>query len=227
MVVIALPPSRYALFLLCLLLVLGNTVSVYAQAISLCEISYLRFYYPQPVQANQPFTVTTTVALFSCEAGPVRARVDLFDFHHDLISSGSSWVSSPIVNVTNTITAPRTNSPNIVYATAYMVLFDGQIVGSYMAWFQLSIVPSTEITTTTTPVVQISSQTTASPSTMTSSSTLTSTESTPTTSATTISSQSVSALVLSSDLPYELVILFAVLFIVALAVLDVRRRKRK
>ncbi len=226
MVVIALPPSRYALFSLCLLVVLGNTVSVHAQAISLCEISYLRFYYPQPVQANQPFTVTTTVALFSCDAGPVRARVDLFDFHHDLISSGSSWVYSPIVNVTNTITAPRTNSPNIVYATAYMVLFDGQIVGSYMSWFQLSVVPSTEITTTTS-VVQISSQTTASLSTMTSSSTLTSTESTPTTSAATISSQNVSALVLSSDLPYELVILFAVLFIVALAVLDVRRRKRK
>ena len=221
------PPSRYALFSLCLLLVLGNAVCVYAQAINSCEISYLRFYYPQVVQANQPFTVTTTVALFYCDVGPVRARVDLFDFHHDLISSSSSWVSSPIVNVTNTITAPGTNSPNIVYATAYMVLFDGQIVGRYMSWFQLSVVSSAEITTTTSSLVQISSQTTTSLSTLTSSSTLTSTESTPTPFATTISSQNFSALVLSSDLPYELVILFAALFIVTLAVLHVRREKRK
>ena len=221
------PPSRYALFSLCLLLVLGNAVSVYAQAMNSCEISYLRFYYPQPVQANQQFTVTTTVALFYCDVGPVRARVDLFDFHHDLISSSSSWVSSPIVNVANTITAPGTNSPNIVYVTAYMVLFDGEIVGRYMSWFQLTIVPSTEITTTTTPMVQINSQTTMSLSTLTSFSTSTSTEPTPATLPTTISSQNVSALVLTSDLPYELVILFAALFIVALGVLHARRGKRK
>jgi hypothetical protein len=219
------PHSRYTLFLLCLLLVFGNAVSAYAQAINFCEISYLRFDYPETVPAHQAFTVTTTVALFSCDVGPVVARVDLSDFHHNLISSSYSWVNSPVTYVTNTITAPQIGDPNIIYATAYMVLFSGQIVGHYMSWFQLSVVPPTEVTTTNSSAVQINSQTVASPTTVTSTSTFASTGSAPALFATTISSENVSALILSSDLPYELVIVVAILFMVTLAVLY-RRKKQ-
>lgn len=217
--------SRYPLFFFCLLLAFGSVASVHAQAIDYCEISYLRFDYPETVTANQPFTVTTTVALFSCYVGPLVAQVDLFDFHHNLISSSSSWVNSPVTNVTNTITAPKIGDPNIIYATAYMVLFPGQVVGHYMSWFQLSVVPPTLITATTSSEAQITSQTTAAPTTVTSTSALASTESTPSPSATTASSENARALILSSDLPYELAILFAILFIVALALINKRNKQ--
>ena len=215
---------RYAFFLLTLLLIFGSVASAYAQAIDFCEISYLRFDYPTTVPASQAFTVTTTVGLFSCDVGPVVARIDLFDFHHNLISSSYSWVNSPVTDVTNTITAPKIGDPNIIYATAYMVLFDGQIVGHYMSWFQLSVIPPTEVTTTNTSV-QINSQTVASPTTSMTTSSAASTESAPNLFSTTVSSENVSTLILSSDLPYELVIVFAILFMVALAVVSKRNKR--
>jgi hypothetical protein len=207
--------------------VLGNAASAYAQAIDYCEISYLRFNYPEPVLAGEPLTVTTTVALFSCDVGPVRARVDLSDFHHNLITSSYNWVNSPVTTVTNTITAPEVGNPNIIYATAYMVLFDGEIVGHYMSWFELSVVPPTEVTTTNSSTIQISSQTVAPPTSVLSTSTFASTSTgvAPTLLATTISSQGFSALILSSDLPYELIIVVAILFIVTLLVVSKRKKQ--
>ena len=216
--------SRYALFLLGLLLLLGNNAAVHAQAINLCEIAFLTFNYPNPVPANQPVTVTTTVTLYSCPVGPLRARIDLFDSHQNLISTSSNNVNSARVDVTNTFTAPQTSGQYPVYATAYMILF-GSVVGSYRSSFLLSVVPPNEMTISTT-AVQSSSQATTSLSIMTSTSNLASTESTSTTFAPTISNQNVSAFSVSSDVLYESVIFLAVLFIVALVVLSIRRRKK-
>ncbi len=216
--------SRYALFLLGLLLLLGNNAAVHAQAINLCEIAFLTFNYPNPVPANQPVTVTTTVTLYSCPVGPLRARIDLFDSHQNLISTSSNNVNSARVDVTNTFTAPQTSGQYPVYATAYMILF-GSVVGSYRSSFLLSVVPPNEMTISTT-AVQSSSQATTSLSIMTSTSNLASTESTSTTFAPTISNQNVSAFNVSSDMLYESVIFLAVLFIVALVVLSIRRRKK-
>ena len=215
--------SRYALFLLGLLLLLGNNVAVHAQAINLCEIAFLTFNYPNPVPANQPVTVTTTITLYSCPVGPLSARVDLFDSHQNLISTGSNIVNSARVDVTNTLTAPPTSGQYTVYAIAYMILF-GSVVGSYRSSFLLSVVPPNEMTISTS-VAQSISQATTSPSNMASTSTLVSTELTSTALAPTISSQNVSALIVSSNVLYESVIFLAVLFIVALAVLSIRRRK--
>ncbi|MGA8858021.1 MAG: hypothetical protein WB643_12770 [Candidatus Bathyarchaeia archaeon] len=219
--------SRYALFLLGLLLLLGNNVAVHAQAINLCEIAFLQFNYPNPVPANQPVTVTTTVTLYSCPVAPLRARIDLFDSHQNLISTSSNNVNSARVDVTNTFTAPPTSGQYLVYATAYMVLF-GSVVGSYRSSFLLSVVPPNEMTISTTSVVQSSSQTTTTLFSMSSNlpSNLSSTESTSTTFAPTISNQNVSAFNVSSDVLYESVIFLAVLFIVALVVLSIRRRKK-
>jgi hypothetical protein len=212
--------AKHVLLILSVLLVLSSASSVHAQAIDFCEISYLRFDYPETVLSSQPLTIRTTVVLFSCDVGPVVARVDLFDFHHNLMSSSYAWVNSPVTNVTNTITAPKVGDPNIVYATAYMVLFDGQIVGHYMSWFQLSVIRPTEITATNNTAIQINSQTSASAPMIASASTLASTASISTLSALTSSSENVGALILSTDLPYEIIILIAILFIVALAVLN-------
>jgi hypothetical protein len=195
---------------------------VHAQAINLCEIAFLTFNYPNPVPANQPVTVTTTITLYSCPAGPVSARIDLFDSHQNLISTSSNIVNSARVDVTNTFTAPQSGQ-YLVYATAYMILF-GSVAGSYRSSFPLSVVAPNEMTSTTS-VVQSSSQATTSLSIMTSS-TLASTESTSTTFAPTISSQNVSSLIVSSDMLYESVIFLAVLFIVALVVLSIRRPKK-
>jgi len=222
--VLNLAASRYALFLLGLLLLLGNNAAVHAQAINLCEIAFLTFNYPNPVPANQPVTVTTTVTLYSCPVGPLRARIDLFDSHQNLISTSSNNVNSARVDVTNTFTAPQTSGQYPVYATAYMILF-GSVVGSYRSSFLLSVVPPNEMTISTT-AVQSSSQATTSLSIMTSTSNLASTESTSTTFAPTISNQNVSAFNVSSDMLYESVIFLAVLFIVALVVLSIRRRKK-
>jgi len=223
--VLNLAAPRYTLFLLGLLLLLGNNVAVHAQAINLCEIAFLTFNYPNPVPANQPVTVTTTIALYSCPGGPLRARVDLFDSHQNLISTSSNIVNSARVDVTNTFTAPPTSGQYLVYATAYMILF-GSVAGSYRSSFLLSVVAPNEMTMSTTSVVQSSSQATTSLSIMTSTSTIASTESTSTTFAPTISSQNVSALIVSSDMLYESVIFLAVLFIVALVVLSIRRPKK-
>ena len=197
---------------------------MHAQAINLCEIAFLTFNYPNPVPANQPVTVTTTVTLYSCPVGPLRARIDLFDSHQNLISTSSNNVNSARVDVTNTFTAPQTSGQYPVYATAYMILF-GSVVGSYRSSFLLSVVPPNEMTISTT-AVQSSSQATTSLSIMTSTSNLASTESTSTTFAPTISNQNVSAFNVSSDMLYESVIFLAVLFIVALVVLSIRRRKK-
>jgi hypothetical protein len=221
--VLNLAASRYALFLLGLLLLLGNSGAVHAQPINLCAIAFLTFNYPNPVPANQPVTVTTTITLYSCPAGPVSARIDLFDSHQNLISTSSNVVNSARVDVANTFTAPQTSGQYLVYATAYMILFSS-VAGSYRSSFLLSVVSPIEMTSTT--VVQSSSQATTSLSIMTSTSNLASTESTSTTFAPTISSQSVSPFIVSSDMLYESVIFLAVLFIVALVVLSIRRPKK-
>ena len=217
--------SRYALFLLGLLLLLGNNVDVHVQAINLCEIASLTFNYPNPVPTNQPVAVTTTIALYSCPVGPLRARIDLFDSHQNLISTNSNSVNSARVDVTNTFTAPQTSGQYLVYATAYMILF-GSVAGSYRSSFLLSVVPPSEMTISTTSVVQTSSQATTLLSIMTSTSNLASTQSISTTFARTISSENGSAFNVSSDILYESVIFLAVLFIVALVVLSIRRRKK-
>jgi hypothetical protein len=198
---------------------------VHAQAINLCEIAFLTFNYPNPVLANQPVTVTTTITLYSCPVGALRARVDLFDSHQNLISTSSNIVNSARVDVTNTFTAPQTSGQYPVYATAYMILF-GFVAGSYRSSFLLSVASSNEMTSTA--VVQSSSQATAllSMMTTTSTSTLASTESTSTAFAPPISSQNVSSLIVSSDALYESVIFLAVLFIVALLVHSIQRRKK-
>jgi hypothetical protein len=217
--------SRYALFLLGLLVLLGNNAAVHAQATNVCEIAFLTFNYLNPVPANQPVTVTTTIALYSCPVGPLRARIDLFDSRQNLISTNSNIVNSARVDVTNTFTAPQTIGQYTVYATAYMLLF-GSVAGSYRSSFLLSVVAPNEMTITGTSVIQTSSQTTTSLSIMTSTSNSASTESTSTTFAPMISSQNVSAFIVSSDMLYESVIFLAVLFIVALVVLSIRRRKK-
>jgi hypothetical protein len=223
--VLNLATSRYALFLLGLLLLLGNNVAVHAQAINLCEIAFLTFNYPNQVPTNQPVTVTTTITLYSCPVVPLRARIDLFDSHQNLISTSSNTVNSARIDVTNTFTAPPTSGQYLVYASAYMILF-GSVVGSYRSSFLLSVVPLNEMTISTTSVVQNSSLITSSLSIMTSTSNLISTESTSTTFAPTISSQNVSAFIVSSDALYESIIFVAVLFIVALVALSIRRRKK-
>jgi hypothetical protein len=223
--VLNLAGSRYALFLLGLLLLIGNNVAVHAQAVNLCEIAFLTFNYPNPVPTNQPVAVTTTITLYSCPIGPLRARVDLFDSHQNLISSSSNIVNSARVDVTNTFTAPPTSGQYPVYATAYMVLF-GSVAGTYRSSFLLSVVPPNEMTTSPTFVVQSISQTTTTLPIITSTSNLASTESTSTAFAPTISNQNVSSFIVSSDVLYELVIFLAVLFMVALVVLSVRRRKK-
>jgi len=217
--------SRCGLFLLGLLLLLGSNVAVHAQAVNLCEIAFLTFNYPNPVPANQPVTVTTTITLYSCPVVPLSARVDLFDSHQNLISTSSSIVNSARVDVTNTLTAPPTSGQYPVYAIAYMILF-GSVAGSYRSSFLLSVVPPNETTMSTTSVIQSNSQATTSLSHMASTSTIVSTESTSTPLAPTISSQNVSAFIGSSNVLYESVIFFVVLFIVALAVLSIRRRKK-
>ena len=216
--------SRYALFLLGLLLLLGNNVAVYAQVTNLCQIAFLTFNYANPVLANEPVTVTTTITLYTCPAGPLRARIDLFDSRQNLISTSSNIVNSARVDVTNTLTAPSTSGQYLVYATAYMILF-GSVAGSYRSSFLLSVVPPNEMTISTISAVQSSSQITTSPSIVASSSNLVSTESTSTALAI-ISSQNVSAFIVTSDILYELVIFLGILFIVALVVLSMRRRKK-
>jgi len=216
--------SRYALFLLCLLLLLGNNVAVYAQVTNLCQIAFLTFNYANPVLANEPVTVTTTITLYTCPAGPLRARIDLFDSRQNLISTSSNIVNSARVDVTNTLTAPSTSGQYLVYATAYMILF-GSVAGSYRSSFLLSVVPPNEMTISTISAVQSNSQITTSPSIVASSSNLVSTESTSTALAI-ISSQNVSAFIVTSDILYELVIFLGILFIVALVVLSMRRRKK-
>jgi hypothetical protein len=205
-------------------MVFGSVVSVHAQGINACEISYLMFDFPETVASNQPFTVTTTVTLFSCDVGPVVARVDLSDFRHNLISSSYSWVNSPFTNVTNTVTAPKVGDPNIIYATAYMILPSGQIVGHYMSWFEISVVPSTESTTTYSSVIQVTSQAGPPPTIFSSTTSFASESSTLTLSATATSGENVQALILSSDMPYEIIIVFAIVFIVSLTVLNVRKK---
>ena len=216
---------RYALFLLGLLLLLGNSVAVHAQAINLCEIAFLTFNYPNPVPANQPVAVTTTITLYSCPIGPLRARVDLFDSHQNLISTSSNTVNSARIDVTNTFTAPQTSGQYPVYATAYMILF-GSVVGSYRSSFLLSVVPQSEMTISTTSVAQSSSQVTTALSIVTSTSNVASTESPSTAFAPVIPSENVSTFNVSSDMLYESVIFLAVLFIAALAVLSLRRKKK-
>ena len=216
--------SRYALFLLGLLLLLGNNVAVYAQVTNLCQIAFLTFNYANPVLANEPVTVTTTITLYTCPAGPLRARIDLFDSRQNLISTSSNIVNSARVDVTNTLTAPSTSGQYLVYATAYMILF-GSVAGSYRSSFLLSVVPPNEMTISTISAVQSNSQITTSPSIVASSSNLVSTESTSTALAI-ISSQNVSAFIVTSDILYELVIFLGILFIVALVVLSMRRRKK-
>jgi hypothetical protein len=207
------------------MLLLGNNAGVHAQAINLCEIASLTFNYPNPVPANQPVTVTTTIALYSCPVAPLRARIDLFDNHQNLISTSSNTVNSARVDVTNTFTAPPISGQYPVYATAYMILF-GSVAGSYRSSFLLSVISSNEITVSTTSIVQSSSQATTSLSIITSTSNVATTESTSTTFAPTISSQNVSTFNVSSDILYESIIFLAVLFIVALVVLSIRRRKK-
>jgi len=216
--------SRYTLFLLGLLLLLGNNVAVYAQVTNLCQIAFLTFNYANPVLANEPVTVTTTITLYTCPAGPLRARIDLFDSRQNLISTSSNIVNSARVDVTNTLTAPSTSGQYLVYATAYMILF-GSVAGSYRSSFLLSVVPPNEMTISTISAVQSSSQITTSPSIVASTSNLVSTESTSTALAI-ISSQNVSAFIATSDILYELVIFLGILFIVALVVLSMRRRKK-
>ena len=216
--------SRYALFLLGLLLLLGNNVAVYAQVTNLCQIAFLTFNYANPVLANEPVTVTTTITLYTCPAGPLRARIDLFDSRQNLISTSSNIVNSARVDVTNTLTAPSTSGQYLVYATAYMILF-GSVAGSYRSSFLLSVVPPNEMTISTISAVQSSSQITTSPSIVASTSNLVSTEST-STALGIISSQNVSAFIVTSDILYELVIFLGILFIVALVVLSMRRRKK-
>jgi hypothetical protein len=221
--------SRYPLFLLALLLVLGNNAAVQGQAINLCEIASLTFNYPNPAPANQPVTVITTIALYSCPAGPLNARVDLFDSHHNLISSSSNVVNSPRVDVTNTF-VPPSSGQYVIYATAYMILF-GSVAGSYRSSFELSVVPQDQMTTSSTSLLQSFSQATP---TSTGSSTFTtslaestpSSESNSTAFASTISNQNFSTSAPSGDVLYELVILLAILSIVTLVILTVRRRKK-
>jgi len=215
--------SRYALVLLGLVLLLGNNVAVYAQVTNLCQIAFLTFNYPNPVLANEPVTVTTTITLYVCPAGPLSARIDLFDSRQNLISTSSNIVNSARVDVTNTLTAPSTSGQYLVYATAYMILF-GSVAGSYRSSFLLSVVPPNEMTISTISAVQ-STQITTSASNVAITSNLVSTESTSTALAI-ISSQNVSAFIVTSDVLYELVIFLGILFIVALVVLSMRRRKK-
>ena len=206
---------------------------MHAQAINLCEIASLRFNYPTPVPADQPVTVITTIALYSCPGGSLSARVDLFDSHQNLISTNSNFVNSPRVDVTNTFAAPPTSGQYLVYVTAYMILF-GSVAGSYRSSFELSVVPPNQMTTSSSSLVESISQTTSSLTSMTSTtftaglvqSTPISAESSSTTFTPTTSSQNFSPFILSNDMLYQLLILLAVLFIVTLVVLSVRRRRK-
>ena len=223
-----LTPSRYVLFLLALLLLLGNYAAVHAQAINLCQIAFLKFNYPNPVPPNQPVTVITSVVLFSCPAGPISARVDLFDSQQNLISTGYNSVDSARVDVTNTIIAPPTSGQYLVYAAAYMIIF-GAVAGSYRSSFELTVVPQDQITTSSISLTQNISQTTSSLVSVTSNTvqnSSTSAESILGTFAPTISNQELSPFTLSSDVLYDLVIALAVFFIVSLTILSLRRRKR-
>jgi hypothetical protein len=223
--------SRYVLFLLALLIVLGNNVAVQGQAINLCEIASLTFNYPNPVPADRPLTVITTIALYSCPAGPLSARVDLFDSRQNLISSSSGLVNSPRVDVTNTFAAPPTSGQHVIYVAAYMILF-GSVVGSYRSSFELSVVPRNQMTMGSASLLQSFTQTTLTSTTSSTfttglaQNTLASVESTSTAFAPTISKENFSTIASSGDFLYELVILFAMIFIVTLVILSVRRRKK-
>jgi hypothetical protein len=222
--------SRYALILLAILIVLGNNASVRGQAINLCEIASLTFNYPNPAPANQPVTVITTIALYSCPVVPLSARVDLFNSRQNPISSSSNFVNSPRVDVTNTFAAPPTSGQYTVYVVAYMIMF-ASVAGSYRSSFQLTVVQQDQITSSASSVQSFSQNTLTSTTssafpTSLAQSTLASAESSSTAFAPTISTQNLSTIVPSDDVLTELIMGLAVLFMVTLIILSVRRRKK-